>query len=385
MTEPRVLIIGAGIGGMTAALALLRAGVSVAVYEKAPELGEVGAGLSLGPNATKVLLALGLGPALAKVCNSPEKLCAKHYLTGEVIYVEDAVNHLSTYGAPYYQGHRADIHACLVDAVKAYGGDIIRLNQDFVGFEQDAAGVTAVFADGKRVRGEVLVACDGIKSVVRQQLWDPKPANFLGYVAYRGLVRIADLPPGLIVPSSSTFNGPQRHMTRYLIRGGTMVNYVAFTERTDWVDEGWSVPATTDEVMEHFKGWTEEVQLILRNTMSGRCHKWGLFGRDPLPQWTKDRVTLLGDAAHPMLPFLGQGASMAIEDAMLLGRALSAGGDLREGLRRYEDARRPRANNIVQLSIEQGKRRHSQTTSSESKKTALPTDIFAYDAVTAAV
>lgn len=284
MAKDDVMIIGAGIGGLTAALSLQHFGIPVQVYERSAELGEVGAGLSLGPNATHVFQALGVDAAMRRVCTEPDKLAGKDYKTGAIVTSADAIDWVKRYGAPYYQGHRADIHGVLADAVRARDPNAIQLNRDLVGWVSGDKGIDAIFADGTRAHGAVLVGCDGIKSIVREKLWDPKAPHFLGHVVYRGLTAVADLPPGLITPSSSSFRGPHRHFTRYLIRNGSLVNYVAFTERTDWADEGWSVPATVDEVLENFTGWAPELQLIVRNTLPGRCHKWGLFGRDPLPR-----------------------------------------------------------------------------------------------------
>ncbi|MCB2107462.1 MAG: FAD-dependent monooxygenase [Rhodobacteraceae bacterium] len=377
-----VIISGAGLGGLTAALALQRAGVPVKVYERAPALTEVGAGLSLGPNATRILHALGLESALREVCNTPDRLSAKHYQTGEIISEQVSRDYVKSYGAPYYQVHRADLMTVLSYAVLANDPSAIVLGHEITGCDASQTGVEVHCANGTAAKGDVLIGCDGVRSVLRAKLWNMPPPAFLGYIAYRGLTPVSALPEGLITPASATFNGPERHLTRYLIRGGTIVNYVAFVQTPDWVDEGWSVTATVDEVLERFAGWAPEVQHLIRNTANGTCIKWGLFGRAPFDHWTKGRVALLGDAAHPILPFLGQGASMAIEDGMILARALAEFSDPLEALRRYEAVRRPRANTIVEMSTEQGKRIHRAPSADYSVKTGLRPDIFKYDAVT---
>jgi salicylate hydroxylase len=376
-----VLIAGAGLGGLTAALALQHHGLKVKVFERATELAEVGAGISLGPNATRVFHALGLKPALESVCSSPDRLCGKDYRTGAVISEQNAVDYVGLYGAPYYQVHRADLMNVLATAVRARDPSALALGHELIGFAVDSEGVEARFGNGVTARGDALVGCDGIKSVLRPLLWDPQPPRFLGYVAYRGLTPVAALPAGLIQPASATFTGPNRHLTRYLIRGGTVVNYVAFAEAAEWADEGWAVAATLDEVLTHFGDWAPEVQHIIRNTANGTCIKWGLFGRDLLDRWTRGPVTLLGDAAHPMLPFLGQGASMAIEDAMILARALALIPDPAAALARYEAIRKPRAHAIVEMSFEQGRRIHRVPSTTYNVRTGLRPDIFAYDAV----
>jgi len=379
------IIVGAGFGGLVAALSLQRFGVPCRVFEKAPTLDEVGAGISLSPNSTRVLIALGLRRQLDRICNSPEALCTKHFDTGEIRSLDESVNYDEQYGAPYYQVHRADLHALLTDAILSNDPQAIRLNSEFVRFENRDASAVAYFADGSSAVGEALIGCDGVKSLMRDLLWRPGEPRYLGYVAYRGLTPVDRLPDGLIVPSSATFSGPGRHFTRYLIRGGELVNYVAFAQRTEWTDEGWFVGAETDEVLEHFADWAPEVLQIIRNTREGRCHKWGLFGRDPLPQWTRGRATLLGDAAHPMLPFLGQGSSIAIEDGFVLARALAEYDDPATALARYEAARLPRANETVEQSAAQGERKHRKPGPGDTIHKFLQTELFTYDATSVAI
>lgn len=381
MEKPGPIIIGAGMGGLVAALALQRAGVSVQVFEKASALGEIGAGISLPPNATRVLIALGLRGEMEKVVNSPDAMGRKHHQTGEIIALDAAPEYESKYGAPYWQMHRADLHDLLVRTVRGNDADAIALGHDFVSFAADDEGVEAHFANGTTARGALLIGCDGLKSVLRDHLWNPGQPHYLGYVAYRGLTSTANLPAGLIAPSAANGNGPGAHFTRYLIRGGKTVNYVGFARRDDWVDDGWSVAASVDEVLKSFEGWNEEVQLIIRNTSAGRVHKWGMFGRGPMPQWSQGRVTLLGDAAHAMLPFLGQGVSMAIEDGIVLGRALEKFGMTPEALARYEAVRRPRANEIVERSNARADTIFRPSDAEDTMNRGLPPDIFSYDAV----
>ncbi|NQV81407.1 MAG: FAD-dependent monooxygenase [Alphaproteobacteria bacterium] len=375
------IIIGAGLGGLVAALALQRRGVPVRVFEKAGELGEVGAGISLAPNATRVLIALGLGPELKKIANSPKGMGRKDYATGVLRALDDSTGYQKKYGAPYYQLHRADLHALLVDAVRGHDRDAIALDHDFVSYVADDDGVAAHFVGGAVARGALLIGCDGLKSVLRGLMWGVDQPRYLGYVAYRGLTPTASLPPGYVTPDAASCHGPGTHFTRYLIRGGETVNYVGFARRDDWVDDGWSVPATVDEVLESFAGWNDELRLIVNNTEAGRCHKWGMFGRKPMPHWTQGRATLLGDAAHPMLPFLGQGVSMAIEDGIVLARAIAKHGITPAALVSYEAARRPRANDIVERSAARGEQVHRPSDSTDEMSVGLPPDIFSYDAV----
>jgi salicylate hydroxylase len=350
MRDADIVLIGAGIGGLTAALALQRHGFKVTVYEQAPQLGEVGAGLTLSPNATHALCAIGLSDALAKKASRPARQAVLHYRTGQVL-VEQERGDLprQQYGADYYQIHRADLHAMLAEAVTANDPSAIRLNHTFVGLNQSRALVDVAFANGATTKADVVIGCDGIKSEVRAALWGKVPPRFTGNIAWRGLVPIDRLPKGFkIEPASAAAVGAKHSMARYLIRDGTLLNYVAFAEKSGWEVESWSVRSEVSELLAEFHDWHESFRTFLAATPPELCFKWALHDRDPLPQWTKGRVTLLGDAAHPMLPFLGMGAATGIEDAVVLARAFQAAPRIDEALARYETARRERAT-MIQL------------------------------------
>lgn len=365
--DMHVLIIGAGIGGLTAALALQREGFRVSVYEQAPELGEVGAGLTLFKNANIAFGHLGLNESIAVLSEVPDIGAMKDYKSGEVLNRTAPLRSTSkdVEGSDWKkteielrQIHRADLHEILVNAVLANDPASIHLDRSFVSASQDKDAVTARFENGSSASGHVLIGCDGIRSAVRQDLYGTDDPEFLNYVAWRGLVPIESLPEGLVTPDTGVLRGKNKSFTRYKIRDGTLVNYVAFARRTDWTEDGWMVPSTVEEVMEEFDDATDEVSLIVRNTPPNTCFKWGLLGRDPLPQWTTGRATLLGDAAHPMLPFLGQGAGMAIEDAVILARAFAVSEDVYEGLTRYEAARRERTTLVTQGARHSGLKMH---------------------------
>jgi salicylate hydroxylase len=350
MRDANIVLIGAGIGGLTAALALQRHGFKVAVYEQAPQLGEVGAGLTLSPNATHALCAIGLADALARKGSRPARQAVLHYRTGAVL-VEQERGDLprQQYGADYYQIHRADLHGMLADAIVANDPGAIRLSHSFVGLTQSGQQVDVSFANGATVSADVVIGCDGIKSEVRAALWGKVPPRFTGNIAWRGLVPVERLPKGFkIEPASAAAIGTKHSMARYLIRNGTLLNYVAFAEKSGWEVESWSVRSEVSELLAEFHDWHESFRTFLAATPPELCFKWALHDRDPLPQWTKGRVTLLGDAAHPMLPFLGMGAAMGIEDGMVLARAFQASPTLDEALDRYEKARRERAT-MIQL------------------------------------
>lgn len=365
--DVQVLIIGAGIGGLTTALALQQKGFRVSVFEQAPALGEVGAGLTLFKNANIAFDYLGLNDAIAVLSEIPDYGAMKDYKTGEVL---NTVPQLRTApadinGADWKrtefelrQIHRADLHELLVTSVRRNDANAIHLGHSFMSAKQDAESVTAQFANGTDATGTVLIGCDGIRSAVRQHLYGKDDPEFLNYVAWRGLVPVDTLPDGLLTPDTGVLRGTNKSFTRYKIRDGSLVNYVAFARRDDWTEDGWMVPSTVDEVMEEFDDATDEIRLIVTNTPPNTCFKWGLLGRDPLPRWTEGRMTLLGDAAHPMLPFLGQGAGMAIEDAVILARAFELSEDIYEGLSRYEAARRERTTLVTQGARHSGLKMH---------------------------
>ena len=348
MSQLNIAIVGAGIAGLTAARALQGFGFRPVVYEQAPVLGEVGAGLTVSPNATHVLNAIGLEGALERIGMRPERGGVKHWKTGELLVEISRGNEMrEKYGAAYYQVHRADLHRELADLVVTTDEQAIHTNHSFKGLKQDADGVTLFFENGHSARADIVIGADGVRSRVREQLFGKDTPRFTGYMACRGLVPFADLPPGVIEPSSCLSTGPGRSFTRYLIRGGSLVNFVGLTERDDWREEGWSIRATIKEMLDEYSGWYEGVRAIIAATPPDGLFKWALFDREPLPEWTRGRVTLIGDAAHPMLPFLGQGAAMGIEDGMVVARAFAAADSVDEALRRYVEARLPRANWVM--------------------------------------
>ena len=365
--DVHVFIIGAGIGGLTTTLALQQEGFRVSVFEQAPELGEVGAGLTLFKNANIAFDYLGLNESIAAMSEIPDIGAMKDYKTGEVLNTTSQLRAAPTdvSGTRWKESefelrqvHRADLHALLVEEIDKKDPKAIHLNSSFVSVTQDSSSVTAHFENGSMTTGQVLIGCDGIRSAVRQDLYGIDDPEFLNYVAWRGLVPIESLPDGLVTPDTGVLRGQNKSFTRYKIRDGSLVNYVAFARRNDWTEDGWMVPSTVEEVMEEFSDATDEVSLIVNNTPPNTCFKWGLLGRDPLPRWTTGRATLLGDAAHPMLPFLGQGAGMAIEDAVVLARAFALSGNVIEGLARYEAARRERTTLVTQGARHAGLKMH---------------------------
>jgi len=387
MTDYPILIIGAGIGGLTAALALQRAGRRVAIYEVAAELGEVGAGLTATPNATRALESLGLGERLAELADIPDGGMVRHYRTGKALVKRQRGEFdFKALGAHYYQLHRADLHTILIEAVLKNDPDCVFIDHCLDSVSQTDNDILASFESGADVRGEALIGCDGLRSTVRARLFTEKPPRFTGQVAWRGLVPADRVPTEWMIPSSSVAVGPGRTFTRYFVRKGKLINFAAVALKDDWQEEGWTIRSKVSELLDEFPGWHASMRGIMAATPPDLLYKWALFDRDPLMQWSKGRITLLGDAAHPMLPFLGQGAAMAIEDAVVLGRCFGCSTNSVEALQRYESARKPRANNVLVGSRDQGLRFQHVNVDDYDEEKHKHTDsieLFGYNAATA--
>jgi salicylate hydroxylase len=354
MRDCHVIIVGAGIGGLTAALSLQRHGMGVSVYEQASELREFGAGLMVTPNAMHALDFLGVGEAIAATSNVLSGLLIKHYRTGDVLQSRSAGDaYKLKYGAGYFQVHRADLHNALSAAVHANDPGCIRLDHAFTDLVQDGTGVVARFANGAIARADALVGCDGGRSVVRDKVHGSGPVTYTGQVAFRALVPVAGLVQELRPLPRCLYIGPGRMFLHYLLRKSSVMNIVAIARRTRWEAEGWAVRAEIQELLELYGDFHPQVRRMIGSAGPDALFKWGLRDREPLPQWTVGRVSALGDAAHPMSPFLGQGAVMAIEDGMVLGRCFAEAGSPEDALVTYEMARKERANAVQLQSREQ--------------------------------
>ena len=351
-----VLIAGAGIGGLTAALALLKRGIDVDVYEQAAELKEVGAGVQLSANGTRVLHLLGVAEALrALSCEAVGKE-VRLWSTGETWKLFDlGAESIARYGFPYFTVYRPDLLTVLGEAVRREKRDAIHLGMKVAGFTQ-ATRVTLQFED-REVQGDALIGADGVHSRIRQALFGPDQPAFTGNIAWRGIAPMEKLPPRMARVVGTNWIGPGGHIVHYPLRGGTLMNFVGIRERSDWQTESWSTKGTSEEVLADFRGWNEDIQALIRNLATP--YKWALMVREPMPRWSVGRVTLLGDACHSMLPMLAQGAVMAIEDGYILARSLGEGGDVPAALRRYEEARRERTRKVVEGSAANAKRFHN--------------------------
>lgn len=350
MQRSNVAIIGAGIGGLAAALALLRAGQHVRVYEQVPTLGEVGAGLSITPNAGKALMALGLGDALARMGSTPAAGAIRHYANGATLVPLAQDRSAERYGIALYHVHRADLHAALQRAITEHDADCIQTNHALSHIDSRIDGVTLGFRNGASVTADWAVGADGIHSTVRGALFGADRPNFTGYVAWRGLIPGHIVPDALRAPPLSMTVGPRRLLMSYPLRQGALINFVAVARREAWSEEGWSVRAPLAELLTEYADFDAHATQLLALTPADKLFRWGLFDRDPLPTWTQGRTTLLGDAAHAMPPFTGQGAVMALEDAVVIGRAAEIAQDPTDALARYQRARHERVTAALMMS-----------------------------------
>ena len=356
---PRIAIAGAGIAGLTAALALLRRGFEVQVYEQAHALAEVGAGLQLSPNGTRVLQWLGLAGALRPlVCEAAGKEI-RLWNTGQRWKLFDlGADCRARFGAPYWMVHRADLHRVLLDALAAAAPGALQLGARVTAVREGDAGVTLALEDGAHRDADALIAADGVHSLLRRQLLPgSEQARFTGLLAWRGLVPRDRWPRGADAHVGTNWVGPGGHVITYPVRGGALMNVVGIVERGDWQTESWTEPGSHDELLADFAGWHADVRDLMRAIE--QPFKWALLGRPPRAGWARGRTCLVGDAAHPTLPFLAQGANMAIEDGCVIARCLATFASPAEAFARFEALRGERTARIVERSQENAGRFHN--------------------------
>ena len=376
MSKPlRIAITGAGIGGLAAAAFLRRAGHAVEVYDQAPRFARVGAGIQMAPNAVKVLRALGIEERLRQVAFQADRALSREWDTGEITgELGLGVEVERRFGAPYLYLHRADLHAAIASAVPS---EIVHLGRKLVGIDQDAQQVKLAFADGTRVHADAVIGADGVHSFVREQMLGQERPRYTGRVAYRTTFAAERLGNAQPAPARTKWWGPDRHMVVYYVTAAQDEIYfvTSVPEKAEWLTpESWSAKGDLEELRAAYSGFHAEVQALLR--AAPEVHKWAIFERDPLPRWSEGRVALLGDACHPMTPYMAQGAASALEDAAVLARCLEeTGSDLQAAFRLYEATRKPRASAI-------------QSGSSKNNWLRRDTDpawVYGYDATSAAL
>lgn len=381
-TFGRVLIIGAGIGGLSAGLALQRRGFDVVIYERATQIREIGAGLIVTANARRALKDLGVDRALAAAssCNPVAYTC--DYKTGAVIREISNTETARRFGLPSLQVHRADLHGLLLEAFRRNARENVYPAHEFVRLEQDQDGVRACFANGNSDTADVLIGADGNASAVRSFLFPSEPPRFNGQVAFRALIPIELVPDPVRRLGYGMHPSPKRYLLHYPLRGGTIMNLIGCGQSDRWEEEGWAISATNEEFAAAYWDFRPDCLELIHNIPPDALFKWGLRDREPLAAWTCGRVAMLGDAAHPMTPFLGQGACLAIEDALVLGRAFAASASVAEALARYEAARKTRGNAVQLASREEGRALQDP---SIKRQTAIDRGLLAYDPVTVPV
>lgn len=364
-----VIIIGAGIAGLSLALCLARRGIASRIFEQAPVLSEVGAGLQLSPNAMHILGDLGLGEALSHYAVTPEAIVVHDGGgTGKVIArlpLGAAIP--QRFGAGYRVIHRADLQSVLLDAALAEPAVTLTLDAHLEEVGQVEDGVEITVGDGTgsspiRLKGALLIGADGVRSLVRCHVLGGAEARYSGYVAWRATIPTTEAP-SLVnyddMRSTGLWLGPRGHVLHYPLRQGREINIVAIIEN-DWHSEGWSMPGLPSELMPHFETWSYPLRVLLEKPRTWT--KWALCGFNPGGAWTKGRIALVGDAAHATLPFAAQGACMAIEDAAVLSRLLAGaaadGADIPARLAEYERLRKPRTTRLVETAATHGRIYH---------------------------
>jgi 6-hydroxynicotinate 3-monooxygenase len=366
-----VAVVGAGMGGLTAAATLRRVGIDAQVYEQAPKFTRLGAGIQQSPNSIRVLQELGLDKRLRELAFQPPSMRYRDSVTGELLWERFLGEEFEQrYGAPHLLLHRGDLHMALATLVP---DDVIHLGKKLVDFESGSAGVTLRFADGTSAQADAMVAADGVHSLVRDRMLGPEKPHFTGRVAYRTTFP-ARLLNGLEIDDATKWIAPDRHIVIYYINPRRdEVYFVTSTPEPDYDLESWSTKGDMAALRDLYRDFHPQVRGVLE--ACPEAHKWALVERDPLPRWTEGRVVLLGDACHPMTPYMAQGAATAIEDAAFLSRCLAEvdPDGIDEAFRSFEAARKPRTSRIQAV---------SRLNSVDKLKSELP-KIYSYDAWTA--
>ena len=340
-----VIIVGAGIGGLVSALCLDAKGHKVKIYEQAEILSELGAGIQLSPNATKVLNYLGLFKDLEPYIFEPNSFQFLNFSTGKVITerkLGEAIK--KDFNSPNYDIHRADLQRVLLNKIKVKNINIhSNMKVTNVGNNKNSAFIEV---DGKKIQADLVIGADGIHSKVSDSLFGKKEIIYTGNVAWRMLIPVEILPENLILPDTTVWLGPNKHFVTYHVNGGKNLNCVCLVEQDGWFNESWSEKGEIEELKKAYKGWNRTIETLLQHADPNTLYKWALHDRLPMKQWSKGRIVVLGDAAHPMLPFLAQGAAMAIEDGAVLANCIDNFDEVEEALKYFEKIRKPRTSYV---------------------------------------
>ena len=343
-----IAIVGAGIGGLAAAATLRRAGHDVALFEQAQAFARIGAGIQQSPNAVKVLRGLGLETRLRDRAFRPNSSLNRKHDSGEITWERMLGTEVEAkFGAPYFYMHRGDLHEALAGIVP---DEIVHREKKLIAIQQHEDDIRLEFADGTEALADLAIGADGVHSIVRKTLWGTEAPRFTGRVAYRTTFPAA-LMNGATIDGSAKWWGPDRHIVMYYVTPQRdEIYFVTSTPEPEFQVESWSAKGDLEVLRQAYKEFHPQVRTVLEACPD--VHKWALFERDPMPQWRKGKITLLGDACHPMTPYMAQGAATAIEDAAVIARCLDGvrHDGVEAALQRYEDHRKPRTARIQQIS-----------------------------------
>lgn len=335
-----MVIAGGGIGGLNAALCFHKFGWDVTICEQASTLGEIGAGIQISPNGMKVLRALDIDKQIEAAGFRPKATQFRLGQSGQPILTASMADYEETFGAPYLHIHRADLIGALQEAVDDRLPGAFRTGAAVAGYGQNESDAWAELADGSRITGDIVIGADGIRSTIRAQMIGSDDPDFTGNVAWRAVVPVEKLGRNAPLPVSSAWFGEGKHAVTYLLRGGKLANFVGVVERDDWTNESWTEQGSRADALADFAGWHPTITTLLEQAEDH--YRWALFDRAPLDRWVDGRVALLGDACHPMLPFMAQGAVQAIEDGYVLAHHLAQHDGYVAALTAYFDARHDR-------------------------------------------
>ena len=362
----KIAIVGGGLAGLAAAHALKTFGMKAEVFETAPALGEIGAAVNVSPQAVKALQAIGVGDKIAAVGNRSPGIYTRNMQTGEFLELNDRMKAAERFGAPYYTFHRAD----LLDAL-ASGLDhsAVHLGHRLTAIEERGDHVTLTFENGAQVAAEMVIAADGVRSVIRRTLYGADNPTYTGQMVWRVLLNGGDVPKEVLEPTGHIqWVGPGCHLLAYYIRGTKQVNIVTQEDTDKWVEEGWSTRGDPDEMRLSFPNPEPNLKTLL--SLVTECSKWGLFTRPLTQNWGRGRIQLIGDAAHAMLPNAGQGACQAFEDAYILARWLEASRDPVEAFANFRRVRIPRVQGIQRLSFSNARFKHMRDAAAQKQSIA---------------
>lgn len=361
------LIVGAGIGGLSCAIALARTGWSVRLLERSAQLSAVGAGIQLGPNAVRILEGWGLLEPLQACAFEPEALQTWSWRDARLLsHVPLRLDGQSRWDMPYLQVHRADLQAVLLEAAMQSGCELL-LDHELVSVDWRRPSLRT--SQAELLEGDLIIGADGIRSRVQGELFGATAARFTGQMAWRLLLPAES--EAVIPPSASIWMGPGKHLVHYYVNAGQTINVVGVVERADWTEESWAAPGEPSLLRADFADAPPPVRRLLASADGQPCHRWGLFDRPALPRWHRGRVALLGDACHPMLPFLAQGAAMAIEDAWVLAASLQCERSIEDALERYTRLRKPRTDWVQSASRRNARIFHLRGVAAWARNTVL--------------